>query len=191
MGLLALTSPELTAINRNVLRGQTLWSSANAFRPVILSGHASYTSKACPSSDCFCDWRATRGFSNATFSRSTASDSGRMSWHSLASTVQSNPPEKRTAIRVPGDDGAMEAALGASGTLRTRRRSASMSCSLSIATGLDDGKSLVSSSTGRALLNLPMLRTYGCKCDWKPRSRLKVSLALTKSSGTFAIRSYG
>lgn len=87
------------ATRRHLRLGQTVWSSANADRPVIRSGHVSYTDVVGSSLFLFVDAAAaaTRGFSNATLRRSIGSSGDRISWDIRASRVQSRPPENRTA----------------------------------------------------------------------------------------------
>lgn len=82
-----------TVIRRNLRRGHARISSANDLRPVIRSGHSSYNS-SCDSPLC-CD--AILGFSKATFSRSIGWSPGSKSLARRDKTVQSRPPENKTA----------------------------------------------------------------------------------------------
>jgi len=123
------------------------------------SGQASYTSTGAPW-DPFCNCAATRGFSNATFRRSTAWSKGKRSWLSLASTVQSSPPENSTATLVPDAD----PLPGGWGMFSTRRLRDAVNCSLSELTAGEVDKRAVL-STGKAVLNLPMLETWEGKFD--------------------------
>src|SRR3569833_2194633 len=81
-----------------------------------------------------------------------------MSWHILASTVQSSPPENRMASRT--SQSGTEA--GGSGMSKTRSRSDSARQSRSRDTDGDDRSSLLTAE-GVATLNRPMLDT----CDSK------------------------
>src|SRR5690606_6652482 len=95
--------------------GQVFLNSSYDWRPVLLSGHKSYTffpaSSAVSTGGCipplpsfffvphllFSAAFATRRFSKATFSNSIGSSMGTYSCAILASTVQSSPPENSTA----------------------------------------------------------------------------------------------
>lgn len=87
------------ATNRQGLPGHIFCSSVWDNRPVIRSGQVSNVHSGVIV-DLEVDAAAaaiTLGFSNATLSRSIGSSMGRISCASLASMVQSRPPEKRTA----------------------------------------------------------------------------------------------
>lgn len=75
------------------------------------------------------------------------------SWASLASTVQSKPPENNTATRV------LPSANGGVGISRTLRLKDTTSCCLSMVTERDDAVN-AQLPEGSALLNLPMPETW-------------------------------
>lgn len=143
-----------TAINRQVLPGQTCRSSLKAFLPVSLSGQISndeimtarsqgeVISFSCTLTSAFgrCfDFatafaaRITRGFSNPTLMRSICWSVGMRSCVIRARTVQSSPPENRIAIRTLCD----LSMPGGTGTSRTLSLSDSRKWCLKEVSGVD------------------------------------------------------
>lgn len=145
-------------MNRQDRPGQTAWSSAKDFLPVILSGQTSKMSKNSTLSSPF-DFlalAAIRGFSKATLIRSIPWSGERRSWQSLASTVQSRPPENRTATF---DCGCWYGMEGGVGTFKTRNLRDSVNWCRSNLTEAESWASGVSPAVVESL-NLPIADTY-------------------------------
>lgn len=123
----------------------------------------SKTSEGSKSFD-FLAFAATRGFSKATLIRSMLWWEGRRSWQRLAMTVQSSPPENRTATLLGA---CWPSVPGGLGTFKTRILSDSVNFCRNAVTETD---SVVkgTSVSGREQLNLPMADTYTDELESEP-----------------------